>query len=358
MKILVRPTRNLPLRPPPPPCPWWVQPPRKRSFLAKIGKTILVLFVIGSILLNLQLLVLMSLEAERALRKTVIEKGQADQTVAVYTISDMIGDETAQQFAQFCRLVRYEPNIKAIVLRIDSPGGAVSSSDQIHRMVRDLRKQRDLPIVVSMGGVAASGAYYIAAAADTIFAEPTTVTGSIGVLAVWPVLAGLMDRHGVEIVTIRSSESQLWKARQNFWESPDEKVKQNVLRMLDSMHETFRRAVVDGRGERLKTRKTTVSIKTPDGGFTDVEQTEPFTGEVYLPDEAAELGLIDRIGYLSDATAEAASLAKLDDPNVVTYTPHRRLIEQLVGTSSPVGASLEMFDRLTGPRIMMLWKPE
>ncbi|MDY6913073.1 MAG: S49 family peptidase, partial [Planctomycetota bacterium] len=214
------------------------------------------------------------------------------------------------------------------------------------------------PVVVSMGGVAASGGYYIAAPAEKIYAEPTTSTGSIGVVAVWPVLKGLMDAHGVEMVTIRSPQARRWKAAENFWESPEQRTRRNVAEMLDRLHEQFADVVREGRGDKLTTREIKYTTKGGDGEDVAFTEIEPLNGRVYLADEARQLGLIDEVGYLDDAAAAAAELASLTKPKTVRYVRAKTLREHMGFSSLPAGLDVKLFDRMMTPRIMMVWKAE
>jgi len=336
---------------PPPPPPWWGCPPSKRRrWLPRLLRGFLVMAFIASVLLNIELLVLVAGGAE-GLDRTTLQEGTAAQTVAVYSISGTIDQKAASTFGSFFRRVRSDGDIKAVVLRVDSPGGAVAASDEIHQFVKRIRDECNKPVVVSMGGLAASGGYYVSASADAIWAEPTTVTGSIGVIAVWPVVKNFLDKHGVEVVTIRSTQAQPWKARENFWETPDPRVRQEVLEMLDAMQAKFEQAVRSGRAGRLATRK----VPQSDSQTQPAGEVEPFNGKIYLADDAVKLGMVDQIGYLNDALADAARLAGLSNPRVVEYTRHRSLLERAGGEgAASIDASL--VDKLMTPRIMMLWK--
>src|SRR5205814_8683159 len=112
----------------------------------------------------------------------------------------------SDQITKTLRRIQRDRNIRAVVLRIDSPGGGVTASDEIHNEVLRTRTQYNKPVVVSVGSLAASGGYYIAAAADRIIANPTSVTGSIGVITVLPNLKGLMEKVGVDATVLTTGQ--------------------------------------------------------------------------------------------------------------------------------------------------------
>lgn len=170
---------------PPMPQPWWMQPPpQKKCFGRRLLSWLGVVLFFGSILLNLVLLAAVSMSQSGGLQSVTVSEGASNQIVAVYTVEGTIGEETAAEFRRFHRQVQTDADIKAVVLRVNSPGGTVAASDEIYQMVKEIQDTIKKPVVVSMGGVAASGGYYISAPARTIVAEPTTITGSIGVIAV------------------------------------------------------------------------------------------------------------------------------------------------------------------------------
>ncbi|HUT60437.1 MAG TPA: S49 family peptidase [Phycisphaerae bacterium] len=333
------------------PPPWWVHPPKRSSFVGRFFRVLLLLLFVLSVLLNIELTVLLAGRWAGGMASSVLDDGKSDQIVAVYAVAGMIDGEAAQAFQQFCRVVRDDKKIKAVVLRIDSGGGGVSASDQIQEAVRAIREKLGKPVVVSMGGVAASGGYYIAAPADEIYAEPTTVTGSIGVIAAWPVLQKLMDKWGIEFVTIRSTHAEDWKAKANFWETPDDKTIKNYKDMLDTMQERFEQVVIAGRGDRLQ------RAKQPDEDRPAGARHAPFNGKIYTADEARQIGLVDEIGYLMDAANAAARLANLSDPKVVQYSRRPALLTELLAKAETPKLDAKLLDEWSSPRILMLWRP-
>jgi protease-4 len=182
--------------------------------------------------------------------------------------------------------------VSAVVLRVDSPGGGVTASDQIWYQVGRIRSA-GLPIVASYGGVAASGGYYASCSADHIMAEPTCITGSIGVIAQVMTMEGLMDKVGIEPVTLVASSSPRKSIANDVFRTWTEEDRAKVLSMLDSAYAMFRQRVQAGRARAI----------------SDAARLDQIAdGSIYTAEEARGNGLIDAIGYLDDAIAKAESL--------------------------------------------------
>lgn len=340
----------------PGPAVQYVARPPGRSVGSRILRGIGVLLFIVSIGINLLLLMLLAGSGGTgSLETTVLEDGAAGQTVAVFAAEGTIGEEMAGEFNRFYREVQDNSSIKAVVIRVNSPGGTVSASDQIHHTIQNIGKLHK-PVIVSMGGVAASGGYYISVAADEIFAEPSTITGSIGVISVWPVVKDFLSNHGVDVITIRSPQSEGFKATENFWESPTDRTRKDLQDMLGAMHTRFADIVKAGR-PTLKTQEIKVSLdKAATAPAREVTEIEPLNGKIYLAPEAMKWGLVDKVGYLHDATAAAAKSAGLSNPKVVQYSK-RKGLRELFGASQSAGlVDFKMVDKLMTPQILMMWK--
>jgi protease-4 len=196
----------------------------------------------------------------------------------------MAADDTVEQLRTFAE----NPAIKAILLRIDSPGGAVVPSQEIYDEVKKIRAAGKQKLVVSMGIVAASGGYYIASASDKIVANPGTLTGSIGVIMELPNLEGLMKKIGVETTVIKSGAH---KDLISPFRTMGAAERQILQRVMDDVHDQFIQAVSDGRG----LEKAVVT------GLAD--------GQVFTGRQAKEKGLIDELGSFEDAIKIAGELA-------------------------------------------------
>lgn len=242
---------------------------------------------------------------------------KASDRVAIITLSGVIMEGDGYIKNQIDR-VAADQNVKAVVLRINSPGGAVYGSDFIYHHLKKLRDKREIPIVVSMGAVAASGGYYVAMAVgeqeDSIFAEPTTVTGSIGVIIPHYDISGLLKRYDIKNDSIASHPRKQMLSMTR--EIPEEHRK-----ILDGQvreyFERFKQIIQDG---RPKLRNDSNELKHGDIDLA--------TGEVFSGLRAKELGLVDRVGFIEDAIDRAMELADLnkDSARVVRYRAQTSLI--------------------------------
>lgn len=236
----------------------------------------------------------------------------------------VVGSET---FVEWIRKVRVDPGIAAVVVRVDSPGGSAIASEVIWR---ELMLTRDVkPLVVSMGDVAASGGYYIAAPAHTIVAQPGTLTGSIGVVTGKFVLQGAMDKLGVGTGSVSHGRmAEIYSPFRPF--SDEERVK--LSDQMRSVYDLFVKRVADGRQQ-------------PASRIDAVAQGRVWTGR-----QARELGLVDELGGLDDAIRIAAERARLDPAagvNLVVY-PEKRSIYEILSQqfgSSPASAMSALFSR-------------
>ena len=217
------------------------------------------------------------------------------ERVAVIRIEGVIMDsrETIEELRRF----RDNPSIKAVVLRIDSPGGGVVPSQEIHTEVLKARKDGRLKVVASMGNLAASGGYYIAAATDKIVANPGTLTGSIGVIMELANVQGLLEKVGVQRVVIKSGRYKDLASPFRAMSKEDRGLLQNVL---DDVHDQFIQAVAAGRA--LK-----------------VEEVRPLAdGRIFTGRQARTAKLVDELGDLQDAIKLAARLVGIEgEPRVV-----------------------------------------
>jgi len=350
-----------PAAPPPavPPPSWAVQPPpRRRSGLRRVFFYLWVLVFLVSVVLNGYLIVgLAALTGADALTTSVIRPGDEAQVVAVVDVQGMIRGKHVDLIERFCRKVAKDENIKAVVLRIASGGGGVATCDRIYNRLKSI-KETGKPLVVSMGDAAASGGYYIAAPADAIFAEPTTITGSIGVILAWPVIKGTLDKYGAKMVVVRSSRTRAWKAAENFFEDPAPHHLAELRKTVDAFQDRFESIVRAERGDKLKPTPEQVTTYTgSDGKKFKVTESEPFNGKIFLPERAKALGLIDEIGYFDEAVDEAARLAGLARPKVVRYARPKSLMEHLgmdAKARPPLG--MDLLEDFRSPRVLAVWR--
>ncbi|RPI61047.1 MAG: signal peptide peptidase SppA [Planctomycetaceae bacterium] len=326
--------------------------PKHGGFLRRFFMTLFVLMFLLSIVINAYLLLILAAGMESPMAKKTLQEGNEDQVVAVYSVSGIIDGSAVEKFNQFYRDVVDDASVKAIVLRVESPGGGVTASDEIYATINKLKDKGNKTIVVSMGAVAASGGYYISAPADEIFAEPTTITGSIGVIMEWFIVRDGLNKLGVEPVVMKSSHAQEWKDELSFLDKPTELQRQHLQMILNTMQARFEKVVSEGRGTKIKLAAATMPVGTQPA------DTAPFNGKIYLADEAKALGLIDTIGYEDAAIDQAGKLAKLTRPKVVQYERRVGFLDRLAGAKPNAGINIDSktIDDLQTPRTMMLWK--
>lgn len=316
-------------------------PPRRPSALiAVVGWALRVVFI-ASILVNVIVLYLFWPREEAVGLTERFHSGKKDATgkIAIVRVEGMIMEVFSSFVGKQLRDAAQDDDVKAVVLLINSPGGTVTASDQIWKQVKDLRDGRwerqafPKPIVASMESIAASGGYYIAVPAQKIYAQPTTVTGSIGVYASFLDIHELAQKYGVDMNVIKKGElkggSMFHKMK------PEERREWEEL--LEHTYQRFMAIVKEGRdgqkgGPRLKHGlRDELKLPTKDG--------EPFVrrladGGVFTADQAKQFGLIDQIGYLDDAIREAKSLAGLTEARVIMYNRPLSLTEMILGVKS------------------------
>jgi protease-4 len=260
-----------------------------------------------------------------------------------------------------------DSHVKAVVLRINSPGGSITATADLHRRILRLRdgdKDADWlarPIVVSMGGIAASGGYYIAAPAAQVFAENTTLTGSIGVYASFPDLTGLEKKIGVSVNTIKAGEIK--NSGSPFAEMTD-KEKQVYQDMIDAAYVQFLDVIEKGRTPKLTRQKLlerfVVTPLRPDPQ-AQPKPAAPYQryradGGIFTAAKAKELDLIDSVGTLEDAIKVAAAAAGLTRYNAVKYEKPRTLVDFLLNVrSSPAPGGLLDANRLRAAVTPRIW---
>ena len=229
---------------------------------------------------------------------------QDDGPIGVVTVAGMIVDGKAaagtaggDSIAQVIEKGLARDNLKALVVRIDSPGGSVLASERIRQALLEA-KRRNLPVVVSMGSVAASGGYWVATPADFIFAEPSTITGSIGVFGILPSFEGTRQKLGLGADGVKTTPLS---GEPDILNGPSPEANQLLQTSVESIYGRFLGIVAQSRK------------KTPQ----QIDQVAQ--GRVWDGGTARQLGLVDGFGSMDEAIAKAAELAKLGDERGVTY---------------------------------------
>ena len=227
-------------------------------------------------------------------------------------LSSLTGSQgiVGSSMSESLRKLADDEDVKAVVIRVNSPGGSAAASEQIWHAVKLLKAKK--PVVVSMGGVAASGGYMISAAADYIFAEPTTITGSIGIFGLVPNLSGLVtDKLGVTFDDVTTNTYTNYMEN-IVLEKENSKELQYMQGYVDRGYDTFLSIVADGR----KMKKEQVN--------------EIAQGRVWLATDALPIKLVDKLGSLDDAVKKAAELAKLDEYHTASYPAKTSWFDQLM----------------------------
>ena len=208
--------------------------------------------------------------------------------------------------------VKEDDSVKAVVLRVDSPGGTVNASDYLYHHLREMLREKDVPMVVSMGSMCASGGYYVAMAVgdqeQAIFAEPTTWTGSIGVVIPHYNVSGLLESWNIQDDSIASHRYKLMGSPTRELTDEQREEEQKLFQdLVDKSFTRFRDIVAEGR---------------PKLSEDEEKLAEATTGRIFTADEAQELGLVDEIGFIEKAIERAAELAGRSTKNLrcVKYT--------------------------------------
>lgn len=237
-----------------------------------------------------------------------------------------------------------DPWVKAVVLRIDTPGGEVTASDIIYHEILRFKERTGRPVLGLMMSVAASGGYYIASACDFIMAHPSTLTGSIGVISVFPNVESLMAKVGVKVNVIKSGGNKDSGGPFRDMTEEEKKIFQGII---DEYYEGFLEVVARNRKDRI-----------PAGELKKVAD-----GRVYTAKQALALELIDAIGYFDDAFGKALSLASLKSAKLVAYTYYPKtktnIYARQLGDFSPLDAKvLESMLAVLKTGFYYLWLPQ
>ncbi|MHC1744336.1 MAG: signal peptide peptidase SppA [Syntrophobacteraceae bacterium] len=229
------------------------------------------------------------------------------------TIADV--QETLRSLKSF----RNDPNIKAILVRIDSPGGGIAPSQELYRELK--RFSQEKPVVSSLGSVAASGGYYVAVGTQRIISNPGTITGSIGVISYFPNLKDLFEKIGFHTVIVKSGQ---FKDVGNPGREMTQQEKDLIQVTIDEAHRQFITDVAQGR-------------KLPEEKVREVAD-----GRIFMGETALRLGLVDELGNMEDAVTAAARMGRIEGEPELIYAKKRKLslLDLLLGS--------EVSERLNG----------
>lgn len=267
------------------------------------------------------------------LDETILEDNGASDKVAVVDLDGIITSQALDQTgltmvdlikAQLER-AKEDSNVKAVVLRVDSPGGEVLASDEIYRIIGDFQEETEKPVVASMGNLAASGGYYVSAACRWIVANELTITGSIGVIMSTWNYRGLMEKVGLQPQIYKSGKyKDMLSGHREPHEIPAEE-RAMVQSLIDETYDRFKEVVAEGRSHAG-------AINKDAGRQLSDDWTTYADGRVLSGTQAFEIGLVDQLGNFQDAVTKAASLVGISDPksvNIVRYQQRYSLADFL-----------------------------
>ncbi|WP_423799309.1 signal peptide peptidase SppA [Neobacillus sp. SAB-20_R2A] len=290
---------------------------------------------------------------EEPFTEEVVDDGSELKKIVILDVDGVIQDtgETGsllqssgynhQGFMKKLNHIKEDDSVKGVIIRVNSPGGGVVESAEIHDKLKEIQKETKKPVYISMGSMAASGGYYISTAAKKIYASPETLTGSLGVIMEGINYKGLADKYGVDFVTIKSGK---YKDIMSPTREMTEEERQILQKMIDNSYEGFVKVISDGRGMTIDQVKQIAD------------------GRVYDGHQAKELKLIDGFGYLDDVISEMKKNEKLKGAKVVRYTDDLGFAsmfqfqaQKWLGDSAEMAGLMKILSKPNSPRLMYLY---
>lgn len=284
----------------------------------------------------------------------VVQDGNPDRKLLVLEVNGAIQDlgedvtslfQTAgynhRQFLRMLDQAKEDDSIKGIVLRVNTPGGGVSESAEIHKRLMEIKEETKKPIYVSMGAMAASGGYYIAAPADKIFATNETITGSIGVIMQGVNYKELAEKYGVKFETFKSGP---YKDIMSPTKDMTDEERQILQTMVDNMYDRFVNVIVEGRG------------------MSEAEVRNIADGRIYDGQQAKDIKIVDEIGYFEDVVDAIKKDHKLGSVKVIQYEENVGLgslfsmnASSLLKPDSEMQMLAKLINQPNSPRLMYLY---
>lgn len=292
-------------------------------------------------------------KGEYEMKEEVLEEGKASEKIVVLELNGIIQDTGEENplfstgynhrsFMEQLKMVKENPTIKGLILRVNTPGGTVVESAEIHDKIVEIMEEKNIPVYVSMGGTAASGGYYISAPATKIFASPDTITGSIGVIMQNYNVTELAEKLGIETVTIKSGP---YKDIMSSTREMTEEEKAILKNMLDNAYESFVDVIEKGRG------------------MTEEEVKKLADGRIYDGRQAKDLQLVDELGYLEDAIQAMKNEQHLENAQVVRITKSSdsfmswlgAITKNMTKDRNDSTILLELLEKNAAPKLMYLY---
>jgi len=323
------------------------QPKEKKRKKGSVWRVFWAIFtgmsVLANILLFLMVIGLAAFFAAGAgkdfFTEKVIQEGPRANKIAVINLKGVIDDRQADGIYRQISFAGKDKNVKGLILRVNSPGGTISASDQIHNEILKFRDETEKPVVAFMQSIAASGGYYTSVACDKIVAEPTVITGSIGVIMAYFVLEDLLEgKLGIKPVVVKSGLKKDWPSA--FQPPTEDQLKYLEDKLIMPAYERFVEIVADGR-EALT--------------IADVKNLAD--GSIFGAREALAEKMVDKIGYMDEAIEEIKALAEIEDARVVEYTEPFSFTRLLSSQSKSIfHFDAATFYELRTPQAMYLWR--
>jgi len=337
--------------PEPPPRPAYTPPPYAppppRSgvsgwrILWGIFFALSVLANVGLFLLLLGVVAVFATRQTRLYDETVIRDGPADTKIVMINVEGLMYDEQAESVYRQLHAARNDRHVKGLIVRVNSPGGTISASDQVYQQIRKYRTDKGKPVIAFMQSTAASGGYYASVACDEIVAEPTAITGSIGVLMGHFVFGELLeDKLGILPVFLTMGEKKDWPS--SFRAPTDQELQYIRERLLKPAYDRFVEVVQEGRSKVLSPSQ---ALALADGS-------------IYVAPQALSVGLIDKVGYLDDAIDLVKSRAGIQRAQVVEYRRPFSWFNMLGVQQKSKGTfrlDRTMLYELSTPEVLYLW---
>lgn len=283
----------------------------------------------------------------------VIEEGNEMEKIAVLDLNGVIqdtGEATSvftsagynhKGFMKKLEQVKDDSSVKAVIIQVNTPGGGVVESAQIHDKIKEIQEETKKPVYISMGSMAASGGYYVSAPADKIFASPETLTGSLGVIMQSVNYAGLAEKYGVDFVTIKSGPYKDIMSPSREMTEEEKKILQD---MINNSYEGFVKVISEGRNMPVAKVK------------------EIADGRIYDGRQAKELNLIDEFGYVEDVIETMKKDHNLKDAKVVKYTENLGIgsmfsmgAQKMMGNDIEMAGLMKLLSQPNSPRLMYLY---
>lgn len=290
---------------------------------------------------------------EQSFTEEVVEDGSELKKIVILDVNGVIQDtgETGsllsgggydhQDFMKKLNYIKDDDTVKGIIIKVNSPGGGVVESAEIHDKLKEIQKDTKKPVYISMGSMAASGGYYISTAAKKIFASPETLTGSLGVIMEGINYEGLADKYGVDFVTIKSGQ---YKDIMSPTRKMTEEERQILQSMINNSYDGFVKVISEGRN-------------------MTVEQVKKIAdGRVYDGRQAKELHLVDEFGYLDDVIVRMKKDEKLKGAKIVRYADDLGFgslftmqAKKIMGDNGELAGLMKVLSKPNSPRLMYLY---